>query len=62
MNIADLLKLGAQMFIDSKQSGDAGSGLDIGSVASAISGLTGESRSESGFDIVSMLSKMESNG
>ena len=62
MDIVDLLKLGAQMFIDSKQSGDAGSGLDIGRVASAMSGLIGEGSAESGFDIGSMLSKMDSNG
>jgi uncharacterized protein YidB (DUF937 family) len=62
MDIGDLLKLGAQMFIESKQSGDAGSGLDIGSVTSALSGLVGGSRGESGFDIGSMLSKMDSNG
>lgn len=62
MDIVDLLKLGAQMFIDSKQSGDAGSGLDLGRVASAMSGLIGGSRSESDFDMGSMLSKMDSNG
>ena len=62
MDIGDLLKLGAQTFINSKQSGDTGSGLDIGSVTSAISGLMGAERGESGFDFGSLLSKMDAQG
>ena len=62
MDIVDLLKLGAQTFINSEQSGNAGSGLDIGSVVSAISGLMGAERSASGVDFGSLLSKMDAQG
>lgn len=62
MDIVDLLKLGSQVFINSKQSGDAGSGLDIGSVASAISGLMGAEPGQSGVDLGSLLSKMDAQG
>ncbi len=61
MDIGDLLKMGAKMFIDSKQSGDAGSGLDMGSLISAFGGLSGGS-SGGGFDLGSLLSKMDSGG
>ena len=62
MDIVDLLKMGAQTFINSEQSGNAGSGLDIGSVVSAISGLMGAERSASGVDFGSLLSKMDAQG
>ena len=61
MDIMNLMKMGAQIFIESNKSGDAGSGLDIGDLASAFSGLTGTTGSE-GFDLGSLLSKMESGG
>lgn len=60
MDMGDLLKMGATMFINSKQSGDAGSGLDIGSLTSALSGLAGGGGG--GFDLGSLLSKMDSGG
>ena len=62
MDMTNLLKMGAQMFIDSKKSGDAGSALDIGSLASALSGLAGGDRSGGNFDMGSLLSKMDSGG
>lgn len=62
MDMADLLKMGATMFKNSKQSGDAGSGLDIGSLISALSGVAGGDRSQGGFDLGALLSKMESDG
>jgi uncharacterized protein YidB (DUF937 family) len=61
MDIMNLLKMGAQMFMDSKQSGDAGSGLDINDLTSALSGLTRGSGG-GGFDLGSLLSKMDSGG
>jgi len=62
MDMANLLKMGASMFMNSKQSGDAGSGLDIGNLTSALSGLSGGDRSKGGFDLGSLLSKMDSGG
>ena len=61
MDIADLLKIGSQIFIDSKRSGDAGSGIGIGDLTSALSKLTGGSGSGD-FDIGSLLSNMDSGG
>ena len=68
MEISDLIKMGATMFIKSKLSGDNGSGLNIDSLISAISGLAsgGNSNNDSssdqssGFDIGSILEKMQS--
>lgn len=62
MDMASLLKMGATMFINSKQSGDAGSGLDIGNLTSALASLAGGDRSKGGFDLGSLLSKMDSGG
>lgn len=62
MDIVDLLKMGAQVFINSKQSGTAGSGLDIAELASAMSGLTGAERSQGAFDLGSLLSNMDAGG
>lgn len=62
MDMVELLKLGAKMFINSKQSGNAGSGLDIGALTSALSSLAGEGRGDAGFDLGSLLSKMNSGG
>lgn len=62
MDIANLLKMGATIFINSKQSGDAGSGLDIDSLVSALSGLSGGRQSSGGFDLGSLLAKMDSGG
>jgi len=62
MDMANLLKMGAATFINSKKSGDAGSGLDIGNLMSALSSLAGGDRSQGGFDLGSLLSKMDSGG
>jgi len=61
MEMVELLKMGAQLFINSNKSGDAGSGLDVGNLASAFSGLAGGS-SSGGFDLGSLVSKMNSGG
>ena len=60
MDMGDLLKMGASSFINSKLSGDAGSNLDLGTLTSALSGLTGGS--SGGFDIGSILGNMQSGG
>lgn len=63
MDMMELVKMGAKMFINSKGSGNAGSGLDIGSVVAALSGLAGGGGGgNQGFDIGSLLSKMDSGG
>lgn len=62
MDMASLLQMGATMFINSKQSGDAGSGLDMGSLTSALSGLAGGDRSSDGVNLGSLVSKMNSGG
>jgi uncharacterized protein YidB (DUF937 family) len=54
--------MGATMFINSKKSGDAGNGLDIGNLTSALSDLAGGGSSKGGFDLGSLLSKMDSGG
>ena len=59
MDIGDLLKMGASIFINSSKSGNAGSGLDIGDLTSALSNLAGGERSEGNFDFSSLLSKMD---
>lgn len=61
MDMIELLKMGAQMFINSKQSGDAGSGLDMGKLISAFSSLTGGG-SNAGFDMSSLVSNMTAGG
>jgi len=62
MDMGDLLKMGASAFIQSKLSGDNGSGLDLGSLTSALSGLTGGNSDNGGLDIGSILGKMQSGG
>jgi len=62
MDMIELLKMGAATFINSNKSGDAGSGLDIGNLTSALSGLVGGGRSNAGIDLGSLLSKMDSGG
>ena len=61
MDLSEILQMGAQIFINSKQSGDAGSGLDVQNLVSAFSGLTGGSGGK-GFDLGSLLSMMNSGG
>lgn len=62
MDIANLLKMGAQLFINSNKSGDAGSGLEIGGLTSALSGLLGGGSGGGSFDPSALLSKMDSGG
>jgi len=62
MDMIELLKMGASTFINSSKSGDAGSGLDIGNLTSALSGLVGGGRSDTGIDLGSLVSKMDSGG
>lgn len=62
MDMMNLLKMGAQMFINSKGSGDAGSGLDIGNVVAALSGLAGKGGGGQGLDLGGLLSMMNSGG
>lgn len=62
MDMANLLKMGATMFQNSEQSGDAGSGLDIGNLTSALSDLAGGGSGKGGFDLGSLLSKMDTGG
>ena len=61
MDMTQLLSMGAKMFMNSQQSGDAGSNLDLGSLTSALAGLTGGGGS-GGFDLGSLLSNMDSGG
>ena len=59
--MGDLIKMGATMFMNSKMSGDNGSGLDIGSLVSALSGLTsGNNNQDGGLDIGAILGNMQS--
>lgn len=62
MDMGDLLKMGASAFIQSKMSGDAGSGLDTSSLTSALGGLLGGGDSDGGLDVGSLLSNMNSGG
>jgi uncharacterized protein YidB (DUF937 family) len=62
MDISNLLRMGAELFINSNKSGDAGSGLDIGGLTSALSGLLGGGSSGGSFDPSTLLSKMDSAG
>lgn len=62
MDMGDLVKMGASAFIKSKMSGNAGSGLDLGTLTSALSGLTGGNNDNGGFDIGSILGKMQGGG
>lgn len=58
MDMNELLQIGARVFRDSNLSGDAGSNLDMDSITSALSGLTGGE----GFDLGSMLSNLNAGG
>lgn len=59
MNMDELLQLGAKMFSKSNLSGDTGSNLDTGSLASALSSLTGGS---GGFDISALVNNLDAGG
>ena len=62
MDMTELLKLGAQVFAKSNLSGEAGSGLDLGKLTSALSGLTGGQGEGGGLDLGLILSNMEGGG
>ena len=62
MDMIELLKMGAATFINSNKSGNAGSGLDIGTLISAFSGLAGGGGSNAGIDLGSLVSKMDTGG
>jgi len=62
MDMGDLLKMGASAFMNSNRSGDTGSGLDLGSLTSALSGLTGGNSDNGGMDLGSILGNMQSGG
>ena len=59
MNIDELLQTGAKLFSKSNLSGDAGSNLDMGSLVSALSGLTG---GDKGFDLGGLVNKLDGAG
>ena len=59
MDMNSILKLGAQVFMNSQGSGNAGSNLDIGTLTSALSGLSG---SKGGIDIASLIGGMQGGG
>ena len=61
MDMMELLKMGAATFINSDKSGTAGSGLDSGSLMSALIGLVGGGRG-AGIDLGALVSRMESGG
>lgn len=58
MNMDELLQLGAKVFSESNLSGDAGSNLDLGSIVSALTNLTGGE----GFDLGSIMSNLDAGG
>ena len=62
MDMIELLKMGAATFINSNKSGNAGSGLEIGTLISAFSGLAGGGGSNAGIDLGSLVSKMDTGG
>ena len=59
MDMNELLQLGATMFSKSNLSGNAGSNLDMGSLASALSGLTG---GKGGFDLGAIMNNLDAGG
>ncbi len=62
MDMGDLIKMGASAFMNSNRSGDTGSGLDLGSLTSALSSLTGGNDDNGGMDLGSILGKMQGGG
>jgi len=59
MDMNELLKVGASMFSKSNLSGDAGSNLDLSSLTSALSGLSGDGE---GFDLGSLMTNLNAGG
>ena len=62
MDMGDLLKMGATAFINSKMSGDSGSGLDLDTLTSALSGLAGGNDDNGGIDLGSIIGNMQGGG
>jgi uncharacterized protein YidB (DUF937 family) len=62
MDMINLLKMGATTFINSKRSGEAGSGLDYDRLISALSSLAGVDPSKGSVDLGSLISKMDALG
>ena len=60
--MGDLLKMGATAFINSKMSGDSGSGLDLDTLTSALSGLAGGNDDNGGIDLGSIIGNMQGGG
>ena len=59
MNMDELLQMGATMFSKSNLSGDAGSKLDLGSLTTALSGLTD---GDDGFNLGSLMENFNAGG
>ena len=57
--MSEILKMGAGAFINSQGSGNAGSNLDMGTLTSALSGLSGDKGS---VDMASIIGKMQGGG
>lgn len=62
MDLTNLLKMGATVFMQSKMSGNSGSNLDSGALASALSGLLGGNSDGSGLNIADLVGKMQGGG
>ena len=59
MDMNELLQMGAEMFSKSDRSGEAGSNLDMGSLTSALSSLSGDGE---GFDLGGLMSGFNAGG
>ena len=62
MDMNDLLNMGAQIFSQSEMSGQNGSNLDLGTLASALSGLAGGNSENGGIDLGAIIGKMQDGG
>jgi uncharacterized protein YidB (DUF937 family) len=62
MDMTELLKMAAATFINSDKSGQAGSGLDLGGLVTALSGLVGGGSGGGGIDLGALVSKMNAGG
>ena len=61
MDMSNLLKMGASAFMNSNKSGEAGSGLNIEMIVSALSKLIGDN-GQGELDIAGLLAKMQGGG
>lgn len=62
MDLGQLLKMGAEVFMQSNLSGNAGSGLNSGALSSALGQLLGGQGGSGGLDLGGLLSGMNSGG